>query len=377
MLLDVGILLSIYIGAKLFENKGKQLKNKKLVKPVVKENLTVQTQALLEETTSDVSEKKHDHYLIISIASIGLAAIGKLSPPLGILSVGAVSYASLPILKQAEKSLITEGKIRHDMLISILTSLALFTGQVFALSVGILFYHIYRKVLAKTQDHSKKVLSHLCEQQSHKVWILRDKIEIEVPLEAVQVNDIVVVNIGEFVPVDGIIIDGMARIDQHSLTGESKLVEKGVGESVFASTSVISGKIKVKVEKTAIVTDKQPEVEQIIVCDDYNENELLSYAATVEARIKHPIAKAILKKANEFQLTLPDVEGSQYQIGLGITMLIENQIIRVGSLRFMKTHNIAIPEIIKKAIRHSHNNGHFLIMVAIDAQIKGAIEIQP
>jgi hypothetical protein len=38
-----------------------------------------------------------------SIASIGLAAIGKLSPPLGILSVGAVSYASLPILKQAEK----------------------------------------------------------------------------------------------------------------------------------------------------------------------------------------------------------------------------------------------------------------------------------
>jgi len=129
--------------------------------------------------------------------------------------------------------------------------------------------------------------------------------------------------------------------------------------------------------QTAIVTDKQPEVGQIIACDDYNENELLSYAATVEARISHPIAKAILKKANELKLTLPDVEGSQYQIGLGITMLIENKIIRVGSLRFMKTHNIAIPEIIKKSIRHSHNNGHFLIMVAIDAQIKGAIEIQP
>ena len=145
------------------------------VKSVVKENLTVQTQSLLEKTTSDDPEKKHDHYLKISIASIGLAAIGKLSPPLGLLSIGAVSYASLPILKQAEKSLVTEGKIGHDMLISILTSLALFTGQVFALSIGILFYHISRKVLAKTQDHSKKVLTHLFEQQPHKGLKIGDR----------------------------------------------------------------------------------------------------------------------------------------------------------------------------------------------------------
>jgi heavy metal translocating P-type ATPase len=492
MLLDVGILLGIYIGVRLLENKGK-LQNKKLVepvpisqvKPVVKKKLTVQTQPLLEDITSDDPEKKHDHYLIISIASMGLAAIRNLSPPLGILSIGAVSYASLPILKQAEKSLVTEGKIGHDMLISILTSLALLTGQVFALSIGILFYHISRKVLAKTQDHSKKVLTHLFEQQPHRVWILRDQIEIEVPLETVQVNDIVVVDTGEFVPIDGIIVDGMARIDQHTLTGESKLLEKGVGESVFASTSVISGRIHVKVEKTGIdttiskigdmlnrtadfkttlqskgekwadkiaipllgistfgfpivglvgitailnssfgnrirltaplgvlnhlnlaahkgilvkdgrsleclnqvdtilfdktgtLTEEQPEVGLIIPCDDYNENELLTYAATAEGRLKHPIAKAILKKTNELNLILPDIEDSQYHIGLGITVFIENKIIRVGSLRFMKIHGIIIPDIIEKAITYSHNNGHSLIMVAINDQVKGAIEIQP
>ena len=489
MLLDVGILLGIYIGVRLLESK--QLKNKKRVKPapispvksVVKEK--VQTQSLLEDITSYYPEKKHDHYLKISLASMGLAAIGNLSPPLGLLSVGTISYASLPILKQAEKSLVTEGKIGHDMLVSILTLLAFFTGQIFALSIGILFYHISRKVLAKTQDHSKKVLTHLFEQQPYKVWILKDQIEIEVPLEAVQVNDIVVIGTGEFVPIDGIIIDGIARIDQHTLTGESKLLEKGVGESVFASTSVISGRIKVKVEKTGIdttiskigdmlnrtadfkstlqskgekwadkiaipllgistfgfpivglvgitailnssfgnrirltaplgvlnhlnlaahkgilvkdgrsleclnqidtilfdktgtLTDEQPEVGQIIVCDDYNENELLTYAATAEGRLKHPIANAILKKANEFNLTLPEIENSQYQIGLGITVFIENKIVRVGSLRFMKTHSIPIPNVIKKAITHSHNNGHSLIMVAVNDQIKGAIEIQP
>ncbi len=80
-----------------------------------------------------------------------------------------------------------------------------------------------------------------------------------------------------------------------------------------------------------------------------------------------------MKKANEFNLTLPDIEDSQYQIGLGISVFVENKTIRVGSLRFMKTLGIAIP----KAMTHSHNNGYSLIMVAINHEIKGAIEIQP
>ncbi|MEN8217611.1 MAG: hypothetical protein ABFS56_14830 [Pseudomonadota bacterium] len=96
--------------------------------------------------------------------------------------------ASLPVFKNAEKSLVKEGKIGHSMLVSVLSILAIITGQSLALTVAIFFYHFGGKFLAKTQDHSKKMLTHLFDQQPSKVWILKNKVEIEVPLKDVCIN---------------------------------------------------------------------------------------------------------------------------------------------------------------------------------------------
>jgi len=65
-----------------------------------------------------------------------------------------------------------------------------------------------------------------------------------------QAGDIIVVNTGEVVPVDGVIAEGMAMIDQHALTGESTPAEKGVGDHVFASTIMVAGKALVSVEQS-------------------------------------------------------------------------------------------------------------------------------
>src|SRR5208282_5543005 len=77
---------------------------------------------------------------------------------------------------------------------------------------------------------------------------MKDGIEIQVPLDRLQKGDVVVAHTGEMVPVDGIIVDGMAMIDQHALTGESTPAEKGVGDRVFASTVMVAGKVLVSVE---------------------------------------------------------------------------------------------------------------------------------
>jgi len=499
MLLDVGILFGIYFGTKYYGNHLKKIETtcKKFIKSIPagslkkasKEKTSLQPvkkpQDSLMDSINHGTEKEYKHYLKISAASIGLATIGNISLPLHLLSVATISYTSLPIFKQAEKSLIEEGKIGHDMLISVLTALALYTAQGFALSVGVLFYHMSRQILAKTQDHSKKVLTNLFDQQPNQVWVLKNKIEVEVPLESVSVNDIVVVNTGEVVPIDGVIIEGNAMIDQHTLTGESQPAEKGIGEKVFAATSVVSGKLKVKVEKTGLnttvskigellnrtadfktdlqskgekwadqiaipllgvsafglpfvgliattailnssfgnrmrltaplgvlnhlnlashkgilvkdgralecltkvdtvlfdktgtLTEEQPKVGQIIVCEDYQKNDLLTYAAAAEGKLSHPIAKAIVNKAKESKIRLPEIEDSQYKIGLGITVFLEQKIIKVGSYRFMTMANIAIPKEIEKAMDDSHSQGYSLIMVAIDDEVKGAIEIQP
>ena len=52
------------------------------------------------------------------------------------------------------------------------------------------------------------------------------------------------------IPVDGIITQGSALIDQHALTGESQPTEKIIGDKVFASTIIVAGKVNLQVDKT-------------------------------------------------------------------------------------------------------------------------------
>jgi heavy metal translocating P-type ATPase len=84
-------------------------------------------------------------------------------------------------------------------------------------------------------------------KQARFVWRDVDGVEVETPLERLKVGDIIVVHTGEAVPVDGDVVDGMAMVDQHTLTGESAPVEKIQGDKVLASTTLIAGKVRVAV----------------------------------------------------------------------------------------------------------------------------------
>nr|WP_297278668.1 heavy metal translocating P-type ATPase [uncultured Butyricicoccus sp.] len=66
--------------------------------------------------------------------------------------------------------------------------------------------------------------------------ILRDGVEISIPVEQVQVGDLVIVRPGQSIPVDGIITEGQSALDESALTGESIPVEKGIGDTVIAAT---------------------------------------------------------------------------------------------------------------------------------------------
>lgn len=79
--------------------------------------------------------------------------------------------------------------------------------------------------------------------------VLKDGAETEVPVESVQVGDIVVVRTGQSIPVDGTVIEGTASVDQSAITGESIPVEKQVGDPVTGATMNRSGYIHVRADK--------------------------------------------------------------------------------------------------------------------------------
>ena len=79
--------------------------------------------------------------------------------------------------------------------------------------------------------------------------VLRGGAEAEIPVEEVRVGDIVIVRSGGSIPVDGIVTEGRAAVDQSALTGESVPVEKKVGASVAAATINREGYIQFRAEK--------------------------------------------------------------------------------------------------------------------------------
>lgn len=79
--------------------------------------------------------------------------------------------------------------------------------------------------------------------------VIQNGKEVELPIEEVEVNDIVLVKPGEKIPVDGIIQEGHTSIDESMLTGESIPVEKKQGDKVFAASINKNGFIRFKATK--------------------------------------------------------------------------------------------------------------------------------
>ncbi|WP_041223545.1 heavy metal translocating P-type ATPase [Deferribacter desulfuricans] len=97
----------------------------------------------------------------------------------------------------------------------------------------------------KTSEAIKKLMG----LQPKTALILKDGKEMEIPVDEVEVGDIVIVKPGEKIPVDGVIIDGYTSVDESMLTGESIPVEKRVGDKVIGGSINKNGNIKFKATK--------------------------------------------------------------------------------------------------------------------------------
>lgn len=129
-------------------------------------------------------------------------------------------------------------------------------------------------------------------------------------------------------------------------------------------------------DKTGTLTIEQPHVAAIHACEQYSSEAVLALAAAAEHRQKHPIAQAILAEAAERGLSLPEVDAAQYEMGFGIKVKLDRQVIRVGSRRFMDLEAITIPTEMQRLEVKSQESGHSLVYVAVDRSLAGIIELK-
>lgn len=101
----------------------------------------------------------------------------------------------------------------------------------------------------KSKGKTTEAIKKLVDLTPKKATVERNGRETEVPVEEVAAGDIVTVRPGQSIPVDGIVVEGSAAVDQSALTGESIPVDKREGDKVMAATVNKSGYIKFRAEK--------------------------------------------------------------------------------------------------------------------------------
>ncbi|MGC4087851.1 MAG: heavy metal translocating P-type ATPase [Polyangiaceae bacterium] len=186
--------------------------------------------------------------LPVCTASVALAVAAEFFVPvLAPISAAAFLYSVIPSFKSAYQVVVKERRLGVDVLDAIVVLTCLATNRVLAGTVLGFTLGVARKLVQHTEDNSKKMLLNVFGKQPRFVWRVVNGVEVETPLEQLQPQDVIVVHTGETVPVDGEVVEGMALIDQHTLTGESAPVEKVKGDRVLASTTVLGGKVSISV----------------------------------------------------------------------------------------------------------------------------------
>lgn len=102
---------------------------------------------------------------------------------------------------------------------------------------------------AKAKGRSSEAIKKLMGLQAKTALVIRNEIEMEIPLEEVITGDIILVKPGEKIPVDGEVVEGNTAVDESMLTGESIPVDKTIGDTLFGSTINKNGFMKMKATK--------------------------------------------------------------------------------------------------------------------------------
>ena len=130
-------------------------------------------------------------------------------------------------------------------------------------------------------------------------------------------------------------------------------------------------------DKTGTLTETQPHVGRVQTSGGFSEEEVLTFAAAVEANQSHPIAQAILEAATARNLTLPALDEARYEMGYGIEARIGGRLVRVGSGRYMGMHGIALPQEFQQNRDATQAVGASLVYVAVGNELAGSIELRP
>ena len=170
-----------------------------------------------------------------------------LPPP---LRIARILWHMIPFVRRGLRCLLRR-RIKVDLLDALSISISACRGD-FGTAGAVMFLLEVGELLEEwTRKKSMEDLARCMSLNIDRVWLRTEQGEVLVPVSQVQPGDAVIVRAGSVIPMDGIVLEGEATVNQASLTGESIPVIKRPDSTVYAGTVVEEGECVLEVKQAS------------------------------------------------------------------------------------------------------------------------------
>ena len=228
---------------------------------------------------------------ILLLGTILLGRLGINPTLLLILQFGVLPVAGWMIFRNGAISLFKEHDLNMNVLMSIASIGAVAIGEAHEALIMVILFTLSEALEGYTNDHARAILTEFADLAPHEALLVAGDGEKLVPIETLQVGDRILVRAGERFPMDGLVAKGNSEVNQAPITGESRLVPKGVGDEVLSGS--VNGQGVLEVQVTRLAADNT--IQRIIaLVTDAQENKARQEKFIDRfARVYTPIVMAI------------------------------------------------------------------------------------
>ncbi len=221
-------------------------------------------EALSRENLTDAGRKKLKREIVsgcitLSCLAVGLIYTYLLKNPYPVVPqllyfIGFL-VEGLPVIWSGLKGVFSKGLTNTmEILVAIAILASAFSENLILALLIPLILNVVHLLEERSIMGGRDVIDGLKRMQQSSAILLENEQETEVDVKVLKVGQKIVVKPGSVIPVDGVLVSGSAHIDQKSLTGEPQPVFVRAGDTVYASTVNLDGRIVVEVQKEFVDT---------------------------------------------------------------------------------------------------------------------------
>ena len=191
--------------------------------------------------------------VVITLVAIVLSVLGERAgaPETAVLSLNVISYLAGGFFgaKTALESL-REREIDVDLLMVLAALGAAAVGEWHEGAILLFLFSLSNVLQDYAIGRSRKAITGLFALYPQEATVKRGSDTLRLKLDEIRVGDIVLIEPGERIPVDGLVVAGVSAVDQSPITGESMPVDKSTSEQVYAGTLNMQGILDVRAVKS-------------------------------------------------------------------------------------------------------------------------------